>query len=319
MKLSPSAIGAPLFLTLASTACGPAPSAGETTDTHLDAVTVAPLGSPTNVTAVLSERQVIVTWVDNATAELAFDLQCRDNAGPTSYPVMRVGANVTSAVARNGPAGCYAPTGSFRVVPIGANNVAGQPSVWAPVTPPPPDDLRAVPYSGSTGITLVWTDPDSTNGAGGYRVERATAPNGTFSTIATYSGDGTNYSYWDRAVSESVTYYYRVRALSLVGNPSPPSGVVWAAPPPNAPTAAGACMSAPFRVKVRWQDNSKTESIFLIDMVDGSAGGQGSVPANTQVFETMFRSSTTRYRVTAVNANGYSAGAWTSAIAPTCD
>jgi len=79
----------------------------------------------------------------------------------------------------------------------------------------PPTNL-AVTSASSTQVDLIWTDTSS--GETGFKIERKTGSGGTYSQIAAVSADIESYS--DTALSESTTYYYRVRAYNLAGDSS---------------------------------------------------------------------------------------------------
>ncbi|WP_158233231.1 fibronectin type III domain-containing protein [Reichenbachiella sp. 5M10] len=82
----------------------------------------------------------------------------------------------------------------------------------APVSP---SALSA--FSSSTSaIDLSWTDNSSDES--GFRVERKTGSGGSYSEIATVGSGVTSYS--DTGLSESTTYYYRVRAYNSGGDSS---------------------------------------------------------------------------------------------------
>ena len=79
--------------------------------------------------------------------------------------------------------------------------------------PTAPSDLSATATSSST-IVLSWTDNSLVESA--FEVERKTGSEGTYSQIATVDANVTTYS--DTGLSESTTYYYRVRAYNSAGN-----------------------------------------------------------------------------------------------------
>ncbi|MBN1390980.1 MAG: fibronectin type III domain-containing protein [Candidatus Thermoplasmatota archaeon] len=71
--------------------------------------------------------------------------------------------------------------------------------------------------SGSTGITLTWTEPDSNGGSPItlYRVYRGTNPYGNLLLLETL--DASIQTYIDYSAVEGVTYYYEVAAVNDIG------------------------------------------------------------------------------------------------------
>ncbi len=80
------------------------------------------------------------------------------------------------------------------------------------VLPAAPSGLTAIAVS-SSQIDLSWTDVSNEDG---YKIERKTGVNGTYSEITTVSANTTTYS--DTGLSASTTYYYRVKAYNLAGD-----------------------------------------------------------------------------------------------------
>jgi hypothetical protein len=81
-------------------------------------------------------------------------------------------------------------------------------------TPDAPSGLTATAVS-TTQINLAWTDVSNDTG---YRVERKTGLGGTYAEIATTSNSEVSYS--STGLTDSTTYYYRVRAYNAAGNSS---------------------------------------------------------------------------------------------------
>ncbi len=105
---------------------------------------------------------------------------------------------------------------SGHVVLLGSLWLGGDEVWWyryAPSLPTPPRSLQAGP--GNTEVSLSWQVPALDGGSTitGYRVYRGSSPGGE-SLLATL-GDVSLYT--DSGLTNGVTYYYRVRALSAVG------------------------------------------------------------------------------------------------------
>jgi hypothetical protein len=84
-------------------------------------------------------------------------------------------------------------------------------SATTPVEPPPPTSLDAVATSSST-ISLTWVDVE---GATGYRIERASADDPGWTTIATAGADVTEYT--DGGLTADTKYRYRVYSVNEGG------------------------------------------------------------------------------------------------------
>jgi hypothetical protein len=82
------------------------------------------------------------------------------------------------------------------------------------ITDPPatPTGLTATAVS-TTQINLTWTDVDQETG---YEIDRKTGIGGTWAQIATASANAV--SYHDTGLTQSTTYYYRIRATNSVGD-----------------------------------------------------------------------------------------------------
>ncbi|XID96153.1 S-layer homology domain-containing protein [Paenibacillaceae bacterium WGS1546] len=90
------------------------------------------------------------------------------------------------------------------------------------IIPPAPDNFIAEPYSGK--VVLSWSQVE---GAAGYHVKRANASGGTYGTIGSPISDTT---FTDTAVENGRTYYYKVTAVSNLGNESKDSAIQAAKP-----------------------------------------------------------------------------------------
>ena len=101
------------------------------------------------------------------------------------------------------------PGGTDAVTLDGWSGHQGPPAV--PHTPNPPQPV----HGSSSSLEILWARPFD-NGAviSGYELQQREGTSGEFSTV--YSG-GTNLSYVSEGLTIGATYYYRVRAVNLVG------------------------------------------------------------------------------------------------------
>jgi Matrixin/FG-GAP-like repeat/Fibronectin type III domain len=112
--------------------------------------------------------------------------------------------------------------GGGRGATLGSDDIAavtflypGLKSAPTPTAPAAPGSLLAVAGS-STTINLSWAD--NSGNEDGFKLERKTGVNGTYSQIATIAAGQTSYA--NNGLAASTTYYYRLRSYNTVGNSS---------------------------------------------------------------------------------------------------
>lgn len=179
--------------------------------------------------------------------------------------------------------------------------------------------LSAIPYG--TVVSLTWTDTTPASALStwgnpaneiGFRIERATGTNGTFTVIGTALANTTSYN--DTNIDPGIPYRYRVIAFNAAGD-SPSNTVTIGAPAaPSKLIATVSVLSAnPPTVTLKWQDNSNNESSFIVQRATNANFKQGlntiTVGANvTTLTDTLVQTDTTYYyRVLASNMIGNSA------------
>jgi hypothetical protein len=108
-------------------------------------------------------------------------------------------------------------------------------------------------------IDLSWSD-NSTDETG-FKIERSTDGT-TFAEVASVGANVTTYS--DTGLTESTTYYYRVRAHNTGGD-SDYSNTASTTTIPAAPTNLAATAASLNQIDLSWSDNSTGETGFKIE------------------------------------------------------
>jgi hypothetical protein len=156
------------------------------------------------------------------------------------------------------------------------------------------NDLQAVPSgltatSGNQTISLSWR-PFSEAGFGlaGYNVYRSTATGGGYSKITTAAVSAT--SYRDAGLTNDVTYYYVVTAVSSTGSETPYSRQVNATPALAVPGQTGQVICGPNPV-------GPAGVAFYYQLPEGTAGAEIVILdlSGRLVFRTDVDPSGTRY------------------------
>lgn len=151
----------------------------------------------------------------------------------------------------------------------------------------------------SNNITLQWTD--RATGEDGYRLERKTG-NGSYSVVATLPSNSS--SYGDTAVTDGLSYSYRIKAFNDIAESNYSDEVIAVTPikaPSNLSVTTGVTDAT-----LTWTDNSASEEGFKIERKgpDGVFSLIASVGANITTYkDTNLQPSTTyTYRVKAFNS-----------------
>ncbi len=302
-------------------------TAGDSAYATASATTLAPPvvipATPTGLGAsAFSSTQINLSWTDASSNETGFKVERSASASGPFTLITTVGANVTT----------YNNTGLTASTPyyyrVCATNTAGDSAyatasatTLAPpvVIPVAPTDLAASAFS-SSQINLTWKDNSSDEI--GFKVERASSADGTYTEIATPAAGETSYS--DTGLPASTTFYYRVRAYSLSADSdySNTASVATLTPEaPAAPTDLTASAVSATQINLSWTDASSNETGFKVER-SASESGPFTLIATVGAGVTTYNntgltaSTTYYYRVCATNDVGDSAYATASAATP---
>ena len=208
--------------------------------------------------AALSATEIALAWQDNATSETGFEIH-RSTSG-ASGPFSLVGT--TGADARNYTHAGLAPASSgcykVRAIKTSSRRTSRSPfsntacATTLPLSPPGKVNGVWAEETSTAVVTVTWLD-GSTNEEG-FRIERATQPDGPWEAAGSV---GPNVTAWttDRAD------YYRVRAFNASGDggPSDPAYTY-----PAAPTDLTLAVVGTGTIELNWKDNSAFEDAFEI-------------------------------------------------------
>ncbi|MEM7278659.1 MAG: S8 family serine peptidase [Pseudomonadota bacterium] len=181
-----------------------------------------PYAAPTNLSAgALGDTQMVLSWTDNATNELGFEVQRSTNGINGDY-ISLGGVNQPNATGftdnglTSGQEYCYRVRAGRSLAEVGpfstpACETAGPPPVTDPPTAPTGLTASAANFQ---SINLSWTDTSAIET--GFEVERGTAPAGPFVQIDVLGANAV--AYQNNALDEQTQYCYRVRAFNANGN-----------------------------------------------------------------------------------------------------
>lgn len=171
--------------------------------------------------------------------------------------------------------------------------------------PMAPSNLTATPIS-EQQINLAWTEISGDES--GFKIERKTGSDGTWSEIATVAADVTTYK--SKELSAATRYYYRVRAWNSAGDSeysNEANATTFALPTPSGLTATPISTT---RIDLAWTDTSTGETGFKIERRIGSGTWSqiDTVGADVTTYQStgLTANTTYSYRVRAFNASGNS-------------
>ena len=136
---------------------------------------------------------------------------------------------------------------AYTLVDSTKNYSAATAAVSATPLPATPTGLKAI-SAGYNSNKITWT---AVTGATGYSIYRSTSPTSGFAYIKAV----TSASYTNTGLTTGTTYYYQIKAYTLVGSTkiySAFSSVVSAKPVPAAPTGLTAARASATSIKISW-------------------------------------------------------------------
>jgi cyclophilin family peptidyl-prolyl cis-trans isomerase len=232
------------------------------------------------VTAPANDGKVQLFWADNATTETGYQIEFREGTSGVFTSLGTINSTDFSRYQSAGGIGGFDPGSTLqfqiRAVGLGApsaySNLA---TITIPAALSAPTGLT-VTVLGEGSVKLDWTDP--TTNEGGFIIQARFLPSGTFfDTDVLVNSAPADFTATARTrtlalpttlLYPGVSYEFRVMAafVPVTGSQinSPPSNVVTATVPFNAPTNFTATVSGESTVNFAWTDNSAVESKFYI-------------------------------------------------------
>ena len=207
------------------------------------------------------DREITVTWTDNANNETGFTLQRSTNGGAFSL-VAALAANATTYVDTT------VALGTDYVYQVRAFNLSGF-SAWAtsatiavPTLPAAPTGLARTitrTAAGPDRVALRWTD--NANNETSFTLQRAT--NNTFTANVTNITVAANATTYTDSVPHGQTWYYRIQAVNVVGV-SAWSNSVNATTVPATPTNFRSTAHTRTSITLAWNDVSANETGYQL-------------------------------------------------------
>ncbi len=292
------------------------------------ATTFQPPATPANLRATaISLNQIDLEWEDRSSNEDNFVIERATNFQSGFVGIATVAANIESYT-DNTVAGNTQYFYRIRAVSntqgvSGFSNVAGAQTANIPIAPTSLDITNVT----SNEISLIWTDNSSNEE--GFSIERSNILEDLgdlFIEVAQVSADVTTYT--DTGLVANQLYRYRVRSFNEEASPysntiSVITFPVDTIPPPNQPTELVGEPVSDSEISLRWEDNSTSEDIFIIER-SISANGEffeiGEVLEDVTSFQDTDLDPNQRYfyRVAASNEGGLSQYSNVVSVRPEC-
>jgi fibronectin type 3 domain-containing protein len=256
----------------------------------------APPSTPTGVTAVNGDSQVILTWASTLNAASYFVKRSGTHLGPYTTAGSTTNNTFTDTGLINGS--------TYYYVIVATNSLGGSLNSAEVIGQPNPVVTGISTFGGTNEVFLSWS---ALAGAETYTLQRSSTSGGASADIATgLAGNG----YVDTAVQSGRTYFYRVSGVFTNGGVSGQSAQVSATTAPSAPTNLRALLFAAQAISLGWSEADPVISQFNIEVASGGGGfaplasAPGSQFAYTNT--SLAFGSNYAYRIQAQNSGGFS-------------
>ncbi|MGK7393484.1 MAG: FG-GAP-like repeat-containing protein [Candidatus Cyclobacteriaceae bacterium M3_2C_046] len=276
----------------------------ESSYTSASASTLITILPPDNLAATASGvTQIDLSWNDNSANEAGFVIERATTSGGPFAEIVTTAADVISYSDMSLTEGT---SYFYRIKAVsGASEsvYTSEATATTWITINAPSGLSATAFSTSQ-IDLSWTD--NADNELEFVIERAETSGGPFTQIASIAAD--NEAYSDTGLSEGLTYYYRVKAISGASESDFTSETsATTLTTIIAPDNLNATASGTGQIELTWDDNSDNESGFVIERSLTSISGFSELittSANITAFSdntSLAEGTTYFYRIKAVN------------------
>lgn len=257
---------------------------------------------PSGLTAIAGNAQVNLTWSASSGATGYYLKRSTTSGGPYSQVSAQASTTYSDTSVTNGTKYFYVVS-SYNSYGQSANSAEVSATPQASPPPPVPTGLQATP--GNTQVSLAWI---ASTGATSYNVKRSTANGGPYTQI---SAPATT-SFTDTGLTNGITYYYVVSAVSSAGESANSSQV---SATPAAPATAPAVptglqgTAGNAEVSLTWTASAGATSYHVKrSTTSGGPYTQVAAPTTTSDADSGLTNGTTYYYVvSAVNSIGESA------------
>ncbi|MGM0474624.1 MAG: fibronectin type III domain-containing protein [Bacteroidota bacterium] len=224
------------------------------------------LAAPSELSAsAINEHSTHLTWMDNSESETGFRIERSGNSG-TGFSEIHItspdATSYTDDALTDGTEYFY----RIRATD-GDNNSGYSNETSATTTLAAPTELSAI-FSEENAIQLHWKD--NSESETGYKIERSLSPGSDYVEIQITAANTT--TYMDYEVDDGISYFYRVCAVSNMGD-SDYSNVATTILELNAPTTLTAGAISESSILLTWKDNSESENGFRIERSFTSGAG----------------------------------------------
>ncbi|MHA1978507.1 MAG: fibronectin type III domain-containing protein [Candidatus Hodarchaeales archaeon] len=280
-----------------------------------------PPSAPRNLTATPGNSQVSLNWLvptsDGGSAITQYNIYRATSSGGSYTNIANpTGLSYTDNTVTNGFTYFYNVTAENTAGESPSSNEA---STTPSTIPSAPQSLTAVP--GDSQVSLNWLLPSNDGGFAitHYRVYRATTSGGSYTNLA----NSTGLSYIDNTVTNGITYFYNVTAVTVTGES--PSSNEASTTPSTIPSAPQSLTATPgdSQVSLSWlvpsSDGGSAITQYSIYRATTSGGSYTNMANSTglsYIDNTVTNGITYYYNVTAVNVAGESPSSNEASVTP---